>query len=359
MPTPGESGAQLNGTPAVPPWTVAAESVKARLARLRQQADGTVMTRISGPHFVVITKEEAELRLWLMEQGRPSTGVVQSEINLDAPLALIEGYTQAMTLALLWNPNPERVFFSGLGGGRVPLVFHCLLPQVQIAAAEIDAQIIRVAQSHFGLPIGDRVTVDMADGRQWLEQHSDLLDLIVVDVFLDNGYTPYRQATTEFYNLCRARLAADGVVVVNLLENDPYIPRKLATLQNIFTYVYTVEVSEENLIVFAGDNGSVTPETARSRAAQLNAVWQLPFPFEAMAAQLNGDLSRYAPHLETAAPLFDADPPPGYFDALPALSGPFGSTHATAPCPCGSGLMYGACHGQIQPMPDPRPAADG
>ncbi|MEX1021011.1 MAG: fused MFS/spermidine synthase [Litorilinea sp.] len=332
--------------PNTPPWRAAVERVQERLAHLRARADGTLMTEISGPHFVVITKEGSEIRLWLMEQGRPSTGVVQSEIDLAAPIDLIEGYTQAMTLLLLWNPAPGRVFFSGLGGGRVPLVLHCLLPDLQICAADIDPQIIRIAESHFGLEIGNRISVDLADGRQWLEQRPALFDAIVVDVFLDNGYTPYRQATAEFYTLCRARLEPNGVLVINLLENDPYVARKLATLASIFTHVYTVAVDHENIIVFATDSDAVHPDRARSLAERLNAHWQLPFPFVERAARLSGDHSRFAENLESLEPFVDRQPPPGYFDALPALTGPFGKTNATLPCPCGSGRAYGICHGR-------------
>lgn len=332
---------------ATAPWAAAAAKVTQRLAQIRALPDGTILTQPSGPHFVVITKEGSEIRLWLMEQNRPTTGVVQSEMDLDAPLDLIEGYTQAMTLALLWNPNPGRVFFSGLGGGRVPLVFHCLLPQVQIFAAEIDPQIIQVAQKYFGLDIGNRVAVDLADGRQRLEQRMDLYDLMVVDVFLDNGYTPYRQATAEFYTLCRARLEPEGVLVINLLENDPYTAQKLATLQSIFAHVYYVAVDEENTIVFASDNHAITPITAATRAKQLNAAWDLPYPFVAMAARLSGDLTRFAADMDTLAPLVDAAPPADYFQRLPALQGMFNPEQATWPCPCGSGRPYGICHGSL------------
>lgn len=333
------------------PWEKAANRVKQRLAALRAMPDGTVITQPSGPHFVVLTKEDSEIRLWLMAQNRGSTGVVQSEMDLDAPLHLIEGYTQAMTLALLWNPSPQRVFFSGLGGGRVPLVFHCLLPQIQIFAAEIDPQIIEIAAQHFGLDIGNRIAVDLADGRQWLEQRVEVFDAIVVDVFLDNGYTPYRQATTEFFSLCRARLDPDGVLVVNLLENDPYTARKIATLRAVFNYVYYVSVDEENTIIFASDSAEVRPEIARSRAEELNAEWQLPYPFQNLAARLSADLSRFADNIDELLLLEDAAPPADYFRLLPVLSGPLTSEQMTWPCPCGSGRAYGICHGTLLDAP--------
>lgn len=330
-----------------PPWQAISHQIVERLAALRKHPDGTILTQQSGPHFVVLTKEESEIRLWLMEQNRASTGVVQSEMNLDAPLELVEGYTQAMTLGLLWKPDPERVFFSGLGGGRVPLVFHALLPNVQIFAAEIDPKIIEIAQRHFGLAIGDRITVDLADGRQWMEQRVDLFDIIVVDVFLDNGYTPYRQATAEFYTLCRARLEPDGVLVINLLENDPYTARKIATLQTIFAHVYYVPVDEENTIIFATDNHQPHPANTRKQAEELDAHWRLPFPFCQMANRIQGDLTRFSDALDALEPLYDATPPEDYFRLLPSLTSAFQMSHATLPCPCGSGLAYGICHGTL------------
>jgi spermidine synthase len=336
-----------HAAPQGPPWAPAAQRVQARLAGIRAQPDGAILTRISGPHFVVLTKEESEIRLWLMDQTRPSTGVVQSEMNLDAPLALIEGYTQAMTLALLWKPNPQRVFFSGLGGGRVPLVFHCLLPSVEIFSADIDEHIIEIAASHFGLDVGNRIAVDLADGRQWLEQRTDCFDAIVVDVFLDNGYTPYRQATQEFYALCRARLRPQGVLVINLLERDPYTAHKLATLKSVFPHVYYVSIDEENTIAFASTSGHVHPGVAGELAAHLNVEWRLPYGFESLAAQLQEDLTQFDAAWDTLPLLHDDAPPLDYFATLPSLTGPFGKTEAASPCPCGSGRAFGLCHGTL------------
>ena len=149
-------------------------ALNARLQPIRDLADGTVYTEPSGIHFHVVTKAEASVCFWLVEQTNPSTGVMQSEIDLDYPLTLVEPYTQAMTLGLLWQPQPQSVYLAGLGGGRLALVLYHALPDVTIHATEIDPDIVNVAHRFFGLPDDPRIDVNIEDGRVYLEQRHRL-----------------------------------------------------------------------------------------------------------------------------------------------------------------------------------------
>ena len=46
------------------------------------------------------------LRLWLIDQNADDTDWVQSILRLEDPLTLPMSYTQAMMLALIWQPAP-------------------------------------------------------------------------------------------------------------------------------------------------------------------------------------------------------------------------------------------------------------
>lgn len=321
-------------------------ALTARLAPLAALNDGTLLMEPSGIHFHLITKHEGALRFWLVEQTNPNTGVIQSEIALDRPLSLVEPYTRGMTLALLWQPVPTTAYMAGLGGGRIPLVLHHHYPALQLDCAEIDPAIVALAHGYFGVPVDPRLNIVIADGRTWLEQTSTAYDLILLDVFLDNGYSPYRMATQEFFELCRRRLRPGGVVALNLLPEDPFAGDKAQTVAAVFADVWSYTEDEENTILLAGDRLDGDPAELIDRAVHLQARHEFDYPLVECARHLVcglGELgTRPAPH----APLRDDTPPPGYFDTLPSFAAPFSQVAPDLPCPCGSGRPFHACHGQ-------------
>lgn len=315
-------------------------ALKQRLAPLRRRKDGTLCTEMSGLHFLVVTKEGTALRFWLMEQSKPSTGVIQSEIDLDNPLALVEPYTQAMLLALLWCPDPAMVYLAGFGGGRIPTVLHHFYPAATVVSTEIDPQIVPVAEQYFGVRQDERLQVIIQDGRTYLAEHDATYDLILLDAFLDNGYTPYRLATVEFFRLCRQRLRPGGVVVLNILPGDDHAAKKAAAMATVFAHVMEFTLDHENTILFGGDELTYHAPDVVLRAHALEVHLGLPFPFSEHVARLRP----YTPPAATA-PLEDDSPPTDHATKLPSFAAPFSRVEDHWPCPCGSGLRYGECHG--------------
>ena len=324
-------------------------ALHARLAPLRALADGTLHTQPSGIHFHVVTKNDDALRFWLIEQTNPSTGVIQSEIDLNRPLSLLELYTRGMTLALLWQPEPMAAYVAGFGGGRIPLVLHHHFPDLQIDCTEIDPAIVQLAEHYFGIPQDPRLHVAIADGRTWLEQSTAAYDLIFLDVFLDNGYSPYRMATVEFFELCRDRLSPGGVVALNVLPEDPFAADKAHTLASVFADVWSYTEPEENIILLAGDALGNDPLTLKQRARRLDALHHFDYPFVACADALVYGLGELANVEAVHAPLSDDWPPKAYFDNLPSFAAPFSRVAPDLPCPCGTGLAFRDCHGRRSP----------
>lgn len=320
-------------------------AIHARLQPIRKLKSGTLYTEPSGIHFHVVTKNGSSLCFWLIEQTDPSTGVIQSEIDLENPLLLMEPYTQAMTLGLLWNPKPSAIYVAGFGGGRIPLVLHHYLPDARIDCTDIEPDIVFIAQRFFGIELDDRLQVTIEDGRQWLEHATTLYDLILLDVFLDNGYSPYKLTTLEFFQLCRNRLSPGGVVAINILAIDPFAAAKARTLAEVFHHVFSFVDPDENIILFATTNNELDIEELHARAAKLDAIYAFPYPFREHGQNLTvgfGDLAMVA---ASAPILTDANPPPEYFDMLPSFDAPFSQVDPDLPCPCGSGLRFAACHG--------------
>ena len=328
--------------------------IDTRLQPLRALNDGTLYVEPSGIHFHVIIKEGPSISFMLVEQTDPSSGVVQSEINIDQPLLLMETYTQALLLSLIWRPHPARVYMAGLGGGRVPLLLHHYLPSTIIDCTDIDPAILKVAKAFFAIRPDERLNVAIEDGRKWLEDQDTLYDIILLDVFLDKGYSPYRMTTLEFFELCRSRLTPGGVVAINVLSSDPFQAAKAHTLGAVFPHLYTYNDPSENTILLASDT-QFDLDVIRERAAKLDAIHAFPFPFREIGAQIIRGLGDLSAEADAAPLLTDAAPPTDYFDSLPSFNSPFSKVAPELPCPCGSGLRFAACHG-IASQPPPATA---
>jgi spermidine synthase len=236
---------------------------------------------------------------------------------------------------------------AGLGGGRLPLLLHHHLPATHIDCTDIDPAIVTIAKGFFGIRPDHRLHVAIEDGRQWLANSTTRYDLILLDAFLDNGYSPYRMTTSEFFQLCRSRLLPGGVVVINVLASDPFVAAKAHTLAAAFPHLYSFTDPGENIILFATAGSELDSGQLQSRAAKLDAIHAFSFPFRELGGRLTvglGDLNEAA----VSAPLLtDAEPPPGYFDNLPSFNAPFSQVDPDLPCPCGSGQRFSACHGVL------------
>lgn len=324
------------------------QAIMERLRPFQEAEDGTLYAEMHGAYFVIVTKGEGNIRLWLLDPQHPDSGVMQSEMRLDDPLALYDDYTQAAMLGLLWQPEPQRVYIAGLGGGCVPLVLHHYFPNVVVDCTEIEPAMIEMATRYFGLGLDERLQVAVADGRTWLAAQSQSYDLILIDVFLDRGYIPYWMSTVEFYTLCRERLTADGVLVINLLVSDPYLATRVKTLQQVFPSIYANPLPVGNILLYASTNPALDHATLIERATQVQSRHGFAFLFAIRSLDLRQDLDAIFPTLAMVAPFFDQTPPDGYFDLLPDVDTFFTPIAADAPCFCGSGLAFNACHGAAQ-----------
>ena len=316
-----------------------------RMDPLRQRPDGVLLVEPSGAQFLIVTKQGDYVRLLLVDQCKPQSDITQAHLYLADPLHLISPYQQATMLTLLWVPRPVRIATIGLGGGRLHTVLHHHLPACQIECAEIDPAVKKVAVKFFGLPVDERLRVHLADGRRWLEQQPKraTFDLILVDAFLDQGYSPYSLTTREFYRLCRALLTPNGMIAVNILESDPFFSDRIRTAQSVFDAVALCQVPGHNAVLFAGEGLEQASGELQHRARALQEQHRFHFPLVERAREIDFDLA--LPALEYARILIDSEPPDHYFDSLPSFDSPFSRIAPDSPCPCGSGRPFGDCHG--------------
>ena len=144
---------------------------------------------------------------------------IQGAMRIQRPNALELAYTREMMAGLLLRepPWPKNVLLIGLGAGSLAKFIYHKLPGTKITVVEIDPQVEIVARLHFKLPDDPlRLRVAIGDGARFVLQDGEWYDYILVDGFDKEGKAGALD-TEPFYQACRARLTAAGLLSVNLL----------------------------------------------------------------------------------------------------------------------------------------------
>src|SRR5208337_3463755 len=115
---------------------------------------------------------------------------LHSAMDLKDPNRTVFPYTDYFHLGFLLNPNMTRVLFIGGGGFTGPKSFLRNYPTVQVDVAEIDPEVITVAEQYFKVNASNpRLHIYNDDGRIFLQRTSQKYDLIVLDAY-SRSYVP-------------------------------------------------------------------------------------------------------------------------------------------------------------------------
>jgi spermidine synthase len=209
---------------------------------------------------------------------------VQSRMRRDTPAELVLGYTRTMMGFLLLAPRPERIAMIGLGGGSMPKYCYAKLPRAAIVVVEIDPAVIAL-RDQFLVPQDDRrfqvLHMDGADFMRGLANPvanpvalpvDESFDVIVVDGFDARGQ-PAQLCSLDFYDNAHRKLAAGGVMAVNLHHND-FLDVAVARLRQVFddaVIVVDCETSANRIaFAFKGDLAAVLDRQLSSRVRELS-----------------------------------------------------------------------------------------
>ncbi len=191
-------------------------------------------------------------------------GTVQSRMLAADPGALVLEYTRLMMGVLLFQPAPARIAMIGLGGGSLARYCAQTLPEADFTAVEISPAVIALREA-FAIPAdGPRFRVRRADGAVFVRDDTVApLDVLLIDGFDRDGQPP-QLCSAAFYDACRARLAAGGVLVVNLHTDDPGCETCLERIRAAFAgrCVAIPARGSDNLVVFAGSDAPFPPPFA-------------------------------------------------------------------------------------------------
>ncbi len=149
----------------------------------------------------------------------------------------------------------RRALVLGMGAGGSIASMRAAARNVEIDAVEIDPVVIDAGARFFGLRADDHLRVHVADARPWLARGETRYDLVQVDLYHGGPYVPFYLFTVEFFRLVRARLADDGVLMLNVFDGSPgreLLLAAAATLRRVFPSVMVrSREAEGNHVVFA------------------------------------------------------------------------------------------------------------
>lgn len=173
---------------------------------------------------------------------------------------------------LLFRDAPKRVAMIGLGGGSLAKYCASRLPGVEFTAIEISSEVIALRDAFEIPPDGPCFRVLCDDGADFVRRAGDPLDVLLVDGF-DRGGQSDRLCSAAFYDACRDRLAADGVLAVNLYADDEGYGGWVHRIRDAFAgHIVSVAADgSANVVVFAGRNISCPP-TFRELVERLRAL---------------------------------------------------------------------------------------
>ena len=209
----------------------------------------------------------------------------QSSMLLSDPDRLYLDYARAMSSWLLFKESPDDTLLIGLGGGSLAkhLLHH--FPGCRLRAVEYRKSVVKIARSHFGLPLDPRLKIITADGGHYLRQHtesqSEHYNLLLIDAFDHEGMAQ-SICNEAFFDACKAVLKRDGIMVINLWGTDKALFEQIALwLGRIFNWkiLFLPVRGKGNIIglAFNDDTPLYSLQKLRERATTLEQHYQIEF----------------------------------------------------------------------------------
>ncbi len=212
---------------------------------------------------------------------------LQSCFKLSEPNRLMARYTQTLMSWLLFKPPVDEVLMIGLGGASLANYFLYHFEDCQLKIIEYRRSVVKVARSHFRLPVKDpRLTTLIADGCDYVQTQSlreaALYPLMIIDAFDEQGIC---EAVTKsaFFDNCKRLLKTDGLFVINLWKTDRVLYENVSwNLQQVFNerVLFLPVRGRGNVIAFAFNEAYPKQDFKQlvKQSQQLQQYYLLDFP---------------------------------------------------------------------------------
>lgn len=159
---------------------------------------------------------KAERRLCVLENGQhrwlEMDGVVQSAMSLTNPAALCLPHQRYIADQL--PAQASRILELGLGGGDLSRHLAARWPEAHQDCVDLDAEILTLFQQFFQSSPEHKPELHHADALQFLLQSQDSYDLVLLDLFNQDG-NPLLLFQAPLYQALARRLC--GTLIINLL----------------------------------------------------------------------------------------------------------------------------------------------
>lgn len=206
--------------------------------------DAKETVRESVYNYLIINRDGPVVRFRRLENG-----ATVSAIDLSRPTRQVVPYTAALFTAALVKPDPRSVLNIGLGAGAFDRLFVAGFPEARLTTVEIDQMILEAAKTFTAFHETEHSGVVIADGRRYLQRHTELWDWVVLDAYVRNSQVPVHLTTMEFYKVVADRLSEGGVFVVNLHGGSALFQSSVKTLAAAFPQVVFLQVPDSGNVI--------------------------------------------------------------------------------------------------------------
>ncbi len=178
-----------------------------------------------------------------------------SHVDLADPTHLEFRYIEVFADVVDSQSHPGSLDVLSIGGGgfTIPRWVSSTRPGSTNTVLELDPGLVDVAVAELGLDLSTIARVETGDARLTVAGlPQGAFDVVVGDAFGGRA-VPWHLTTLEFVSEIQARLASDGVYVLNVIDRPPnrFARAEAATLLAVFGYVGVVAPSE----FFADESG--------------------------------------------------------------------------------------------------------
>ncbi|CCE24968.1 MULTISPECIES: spermine/spermidine synthase domain-containing protein [Methylotuvimicrobium] len=210
----------------------------------------------------------------------------QSSMLLTDPDQLHSLYARAMMAWLLFKDAPGDVLMIGLGGGSLAKFLLQRFEDCKIKVVEYRRGVVKIARSHFDLPLDSRLKIKIGDGGHYIRQKSltasESYDLLMIDAFDHEGMSD-SIGGEAFFDGCKTLLKPDGMLIINLWGTDKALFQDVAWhLGRVFDWrlLFLPVRGRGNVIGFAFNDPMPLPtqKELRGRTQALENNYHLEFP---------------------------------------------------------------------------------
>ena len=236
--------------------------------------------------YISVVEDTVKKERYVRNQKREFT---QGGIYVNAPDKLLFEFTQLGFVSLAFmDMDPKEVLFVGLGAGAMPRYFTVRYPDAMIDIAEIDPDMVSVAQKYFYFKENERMKAHVEDGRLFVKRTKKKYDWIVLDAY-QNDYIPFHLTTFEFLKEVKSRLKENGVVVANITSQyrNKFFDSMVMTYKRAFPRLYVFKGKKSANFIFVATTSSKIKDkdSVEARARKIQSARKFDINLEDLASR--------------------------------------------------------------------------